>query len=98
MEPLPRPAIIKDFSRGTVVATVIFSTTARAIRRKALAYPQPWLPGHAWKQGVLATCSLLEGERNGLVAIESFFGAEGCLRTQSGINWTKGFDKHVIEN
>ena len=48
--------------------------------------------------GVLATCSLLEGERNGLVAIESFFGAEGCLRTQSGITWTKGFDKHVIEN
>ena len=48
--------------------------------------------------GVLATCSLLEGERNGLVAIENFFGAEGCLRTQSGIAWTKGFDRHVIAN
>ncbi len=47
--------------------------------------------------GVLATCSLLEGNDAGLARIERFFGAEGCIRTESDIRWTKRFDENVID-
>jgi len=47
--------------------------------------------------GVLATCSLLEGSDAGLARIERFFGAEGCIRTESDIRWTKRFDENVID-
>ena len=53
--------------------------------------------GTCLEAGVLATCSLLEGPRKGLASIERFFGAEGCVRTESGLKWSKGFDGQVVE-
>ena len=47
--------------------------------------------------GVLATCALLEGEDEGLARIDRFFGTEGCIQTESGLRWTKGFEQNVIE-
>jgi len=48
--------------------------------------------------GILATCSLIEGKKEGLSLIENFFGAEGCIFTDSGMIWTKKFNEYTITN
>ena len=48
--------------------------------------------------GILATCSLIEGKKEGLSLIENFFGAEGCIFTDSGMIWTKKFNEYTISN
>ena len=48
--------------------------------------------------GVLATCSLLEFKEDGLRMLEGFFGAEGCVSTTSGLNWSKKFSEFVLAN
>lgn len=50
------------------------------------------------ESGVLATCALLDGADDGLARLERFFGAEGCIRTDSGIKWTKRFNEQLIDD
>ena len=48
--------------------------------------------------GALATCSLLCDSKEGLGVIENYFGAEGCLRTDRALYWSKGFEKYLCQN
>ena len=48
--------------------------------------------------GALATCSLLCDRKEGLGLIENYFGAEGCLRTDQSLYWSKGFDQFICKN
>lgn len=48
--------------------------------------------------GALSTCSLIGEREEGLSLLENFFGAEGCLRTERALYWTRNFDKYLIHN
>lgn len=45
--------------------------------------------------GVLATCCLIKGGRDGIDWIDRTFGAEGCAVLPSGLRWTTGFHNHL---
>jgi thiamine biosynthesis lipoprotein len=45
--------------------------------------------------GVLSTCALLDGADRGLARIDRFFGAEGCVQNQNGVEWTKGIYEYL---
>ena len=68
-------------------------------------YPVPYntysssvIAGSCLEAGVLATASLLKGDREGVNLIDSHFNAEGCVRTAKGLYWTKNLGKYLIPN
>jgi thiamine biosynthesis lipoprotein len=48
--------------------------------------------------GILATSCLIEGEHDGIVSVDQFFGAEGCIRTKTNLKWTSQFHQFLVQN
>jgi thiamine biosynthesis lipoprotein ApbE len=48
--------------------------------------------------GILATSCLIEGENDGIVRVDQYFGAEGCIRTKTNLKWTSQFHQFLVQN
>jgi len=48
--------------------------------------------------GILATSCLIEGKEDGIVRVDQYFGAEGCIRAESGLRWTQQFHPYLVQN
>lgn len=48
--------------------------------------------------GILATACLIEGKEEGIVRVDQYYGAEGCIRSESGLRWTQQFHQYLVQN
>jgi len=73
-----------DHRTGYPVSSNVFSASVLAVT--------------CLEAGALSTCSLLCESKEGLGVIENYYGAEGCLRTDRSLYWSRGFDKYIFQN
>jgi len=48
--------------------------------------------------GILATTCLIEGKDAGIVRVDQYYDAEGCIRSESGLRWTQQFHQYLVQN